>query len=199
MTNIQRTFVLARNMTDEELEKELPCFVQHKDAGGRCEEKTNTYVYGLAFCEAHGKEIGAGALCQLRQEAGGFFERLRNPHVPKLNALIEQELGEAAHRASATAHDDGDYHRLLARAYPDESIPETVRRQIDRSAADEREGMGTVEDYLLESLATLHKILYIAYQDGETWLVEQLEIMRQAEAARCSYALRAANSGALQS
>lgn len=197
MTRIESRMV--RNMTEEELAKELPCFVQHADAGGQCEELANTIVYGLNFCEAHGKEVGAGALYQLRQEAGEFFERLRNPHVPDLNELVDQELEETARRVSPTADDDGDYHRHLARAYPDESIPASVRDELDRWALDESRNMGTVEDCLLNSLATLHKTLYIAYQDGETWLVEQIEIMRQAEAARCSYALRVASSNLAQS
>lgn len=181
---------LVRDMTDEELAKELPCFVHHADAGGQCGELASKVVYRLNFCEAHGKEIGAGALYQLRQEAGEFFERFRNPHVPALNELVDQELGETARRISPTADDDVPYHRALALAYPDESIPESVRRQVENWSRDETRGMGTVEDVLLDSLATLHKILYIAYQDGETWLVENIEEMRQAEAARCSYTMR---------
>lgn len=188
MTTIENRMV--RNMTNDELAVELPCFVQHADAGGRCERLAGTYVYGLAFCEAHGAEAGAGALYQLRQEAGEFFERLRNPHVPALNELVDQELEESARRISPTADADEPYHQALARAYPDEAIPESVRREIEGWSRDESRGMGTVEDVLLDSLATLHKILFIAYQYGETWLAENIEVMRQAEAARCSYAMR---------
>lgn len=187
MTN-RDAFRLARDMTDEERATELPCFVQHADAGGRCGELASKVVYGLYFCEAHGAEVGAGALYQLRQEAGEFFERFRNPHVPDLNSLVDQELGEAARRISPTTDDDEDYHQALARAYPE--IPDNVRKEMDGWARDESRGMGTVEDCLLNSLATLHKILYIAYQDGETWLVENIEVMRQAEAARASYAMQ---------
>lgn len=115
MTRIESRMV--RTMTDEERAEELPCFVQHEDAGGRCGHLANTYVYGLAFCEAHGAEAGAGALYQLRQEAGEFFERLRNPHVPALNELVDQELEETAKRISPTADNDASYHQALARAY----------------------------------------------------------------------------------
>lgn len=188
MTRIENRMV--RSMTDAEIAEELPCFVQHADAGGQCGEAAAMIVYGLNFCEAHGKEAGAGALYQLRQEAGEFFERFRNPHVPALNELVDQELEDTARRISPTPDDDGDYHQALARAYPDESIPEDVRRQTEQWSRDESRGMSTVEDCLLNSLATLHKTLFIAYQDGETWLVEQIEIMRQAEAARCSYVMR---------
>jgi hypothetical protein len=177
-------------MTDEELAKELPCFVQHPDAGGQCPEKAATIAYGLHFCEVHGAEAGAGALYQARQEAGEFFERSRNPHVPALSTLIVEQLAEAQQRLTPTALDDGDYHQVLAPAYPDDAIPESVRRQMDNWSRDERRDMGTVEDVLLNSLATLHKILQIAHSDGQVWLVEQIEIMRQAEAARCSYAMR---------
>jgi hypothetical protein len=177
-------------MTDEELAKELPCFVQHPDAGGQCPEKAATIAYGLHFCEVHGAEAGAGALYQARQEAGEFFERLRNPHVPALSTLIVEQLAEAQQRLTPTAQDDGDYHQVLAPAYSDDAIPESVRRQMDNWSRDERRDMGTVEDVLLDSLATLHKILQIAHSDGQVWLVEQIEVMRQAEAARCSYAMR---------
>jgi hypothetical protein len=177
-------------MTDEELAKELPCFVQHPDAGGQCPEKAATIVYGLHFCEVHGAEAGPGALYQARQEAGEFFERLRSPHVPALSTLIVEQLAEAQQRLTPTALDDGDYHQVLSAAYPDDAIPESVRRQMDNWSRDESRDMGTVEDVLLDSLATLHKILQIAHSDGQVWLVEQIEIMRQAEAARCSYAMR---------
>lgn len=188
MTNGQ--FALTRATTDEELAKELPCFVQHADAGGQCPEKASKIVYGLNFCEVHGAEAGAGALYQARQEAGEFFERLRNPHVPALSTLIVEQLAEAQQRLTPTALDDGDYHQVLAAAYPDDAIPESVRRQMDNWSRDESRDMSTVEDVLLDSLATLHRILQIAHSDGQVWLVEQIEIMRQAEAARCSYAMR---------
>lgn len=191
MTSIENRMV--RNMTEEELAEELPCFVQHADAGGQCHEKASKIVYGLNFCEVHGAEAGAGALYQARQEAGEFFERFLNPHVPALSTLIVEQLAEAQ-RLAPTADDDGDYHQALVAAYPDEAIPESVRRQTEDWSRDERRHMGTVEDVLLDSLATLHKLLQTAHSDGQVWLVEQIEIMRQAEAVRCSYAMRVVGS-----
>lgn len=188
MTNSDSAFRLARDMTDEELATELPCFVQHADAGGRCPELASVYVYGLAFCGRHGAEAGAGARMGERYEAANFFERLRNPHVPALPEAIDDELEALAKRYNADASDDANYHEAMKRAYPE--IPEGVRREIDGWTEDEAPYCGTVQDALLDSLATLHKILYIAYADCETWLVENIEVMRQAEAARCSYAMR---------
>jgi hypothetical protein len=183
-----RRFLLARDMTAEEIAKDLPCFVQHEDAGGRCPEKASTVVYGLNFCEAHGSEVASGALLGARQEAADFFERPRNPYVPSLPGLIDEELEALTERLRSDASDDSPYHRALSRAYPE--VPEGVRREIDGWKRDEAAGMLTVEDCLLDSLATLHKLLRVAYQDGETWLVENLEQLRQGEAARASYVMR---------
>jgi hypothetical protein len=183
-----RRFLLARDMTAEEIAKDLPCFVQHEDAGGRCPEKASTVVYGLNFCEAHGSEVASGALLGARQEAADFFERPRNPYVPSLPGLIDEELEALTERLRSDASDDSPYHRALSRAYPE--VLEGVRREIDGWKRDEAAGMLTVEDCLLDSLATLHKLLRVAYQDGETWLVENLEQLRQGEAARASYVMR---------
>ncbi len=191
---------LAENIV-RELEGEergSPCFVRHPDAGGQCERPAEKLVYGLCFCAPHGEEAGAGALHGAYLDASYFFERLRNPHVPALSGLIDQELEGVANRLSRGASDDGAYHEALVRAYPDEAIPESVRRQIEDWACDERPGVGVVENLLLDSLATLHKILRTAYQDGQTWLVENLDEQRQAEAARASYAMRALISSAPQ-
>jgi hypothetical protein len=57
------------------LERGLPCFVHHEDAGGRCERAATMRVYGLAFCEAHGEDVKLGAESQEAHEAWTFFER----------------------------------------------------------------------------------------------------------------------------
>lgn len=149
MTN----WTIARDMTDEERAKGLHCFVQHADAGGRCEEPASTYVYGLAFCERHGAEAAQG-MCK---------------------------------RYNVDAHDDRDYRAALLIVYPE--IPESVRLEIDNWKRVEAPDV-MVEDLLLDALDTLHKCIWTAYEDDAMWLVEQLEIMRQAEAARCAYAMR---------
>ncbi len=135
-----RRFLLARDMTAEEIAKDLPCFVQHEDAGGRCPEKAST----VNFCEAHGSEVASGALLGARQEAADFFERPRNPYVPSLPGLIDEELEALTERLRSDTSDDSPYHRALSRAYPE--VPEGVRREIDGWKRDEAAGMLTVED-----------------------------------------------------
>lgn len=179
---------LVRVLTNEECAAGCPCVVRHPDAGGSCRELADTVVYGLNFCEAHGNEIRKGAEMEENREVAEFFQRFRNPHVPSLPEAIDDELEAAANRYDVDACDDRDYHQALVRAYPE--IPGSVREQVDRWSRDEIGGMGTVEDVLLDALATLHKLMGIAYQDGETWLVENLEEMRQAQAARAGYAMR---------
>ncbi len=44
-------------------------------------------------------------------------------------------------------------------------------------------------DLLLDSLGTLHKLMRLAFEDGEDWLVEILEYQRQETAARAACAL----------
>ena len=45
-------------------------------------------------------------------------------------------------------------------------------------------------EYLLDTLMTMHKLLRLAFKDGECWMVEVLELERQSVAAQCAYALR---------
>ena len=42
----------------------------------------------------------------------------------------------------------------------------------------------------LGSLETLDKVMRVAHEDGETWLVELLERERESVAAQAAYALR---------
>ncbi len=51
---------------------------------------------------------------------------------------------------------------------------------------------------LLESLHTLHKLLRIAREEGQTWLVEILERERESEAAQAAVALENANRRAAE-
>ena len=50
-----------------------------------------------------------------------------------------------------------------------------------------------VVDILLQSLHTLHKLMRIAHEEGQTWLVEVLERHRESEAACVAVALEHAN------
>ncbi len=50
-----------------------------------------------------------------------------------------------------------------------------------------------VVDILLQSLHTLHKLMRIAREERQTWLVETLERERESEAVRAAVALEHAN------
>lgn len=174
---------------DNEHELGLPCGVYHPDAGGRCPKAAALWVYGVvALCPEHGEEARIGAEMELRRDAAYFFDRFRNPYVPELNDLVEQELAGAVVRMNEAGPNDSDYYRALSRAYPD--TPERVREIVRRWREDER-GVGGVPplDLLLDSLNTLAKLLRIAHDDGEDWLVEILEYQRQHLAAQAAYAL----------
>ncbi len=76
--------------------------------------------------------------------------------------------------------------RALRRAYPEP--PGHVRDQIRRWERDERNGGEPPVDLLLNSLLTVRKLLRLAHEDGEDWLVEFLEYERQELAARAAFA-----------
>ena len=171
------------------LERGLPCFVYHEDAGGRCARTATMRVYGLAFCEPHGEEVRAGALMEAYADAAYFFDRFRNPHTPDFNEVIERELLAAVHRMNDAGPTDEDYQGALRRAYPD--VPEKVRAGILRWEEDTDYAREfSPEDHLLDTLATMHKLLRLAFEDGESWLVEVLEYERESVAAQAAYALR---------
>ncbi len=60
-------------------------------------------------------------------------------------------------------------------------------RQWER---DEGPNGGAVVGSLLGSLGTLRKVMRVAHEDGETWLVELLELERESFAAQAAYASR---------
>ncbi len=171
------------------LERGLPCFVYHEDADGHCERTATTRVYGLAFCGAHGAEVRAGALLEAYEDAGHFFDRFRNPHTPDVSEIVERELAAAVDRMRGEGPDDAACQDALRRAYPD--VSEKVRAGVHTWEEDTDYGkeLGPV-DCLLDTLMLMHKLLRLAYEDGETWLVEVLEYEREAVAAQAAYALR---------
>ncbi len=190
MTNheTEPRFVRDLDQTNE-LERGLPCFVHHEDAGGWCERTATMRVYDLNFCDKHGGEVRAGALLEAYQDAAYYFDRARNPHTPDLNEIVERELVAAVSRMNGEGPSDKDYYRALRLAYPD--VSEKVRAGVHtwEEDTDYGEEFGPV-DSLLDRLATMHKLLRLAFEDGETWLVEVLELEREAVAAQAAYALR---------
>ncbi len=173
------------------LERGLPCFVHHEDAGGWCERTATMRVYDLNFCDEHGGEVRAGALLEAYQDAAYYFDRARNPHTPDVSEIVERELVAAVSRMNGEGPTDEDYYRALRLAYPD--VPEKVRAGVLTWEGDwEADGYRDAAplDCLLDSLATMHKLLRLAYEDAESWLVEVLEYERESVAAQAAYALR---------
>ncbi len=191
MTNdAAHNFVRDLDPTNE-LERGLPCVVRHPDARGRCQRTATVKMYNiLNFCPEHGAEARVGALMELYQDAGYFFDRFRNPHTPDLNNLIEHELAAAVDRMRSEGPSDDDHYRALSRAYP--NPPEGVREMIRLWERDERANGGPAPvDLLLDSYYSLCKLMRIAFEDGEDWLVELLEDQRQETAARAACASEA--------
>ena len=180
-------FVRGLDPTNEN-ERGLPCFVRHEDAGRRCERTATMRVYGLAFCGKHGEEVRAGALLEAYEDAGHFFDRFRNPHTPDVSEVIERELLAAVGRMRSEGPSDLDYQNALRRAYPDG--PEKMRGMVEEWEAADEPGYQAAVDSLLDMLATTHKLMRLAFEDRQAWLVELLEGERQSVAAKCAYALR---------
>ncbi len=187
MTN-ERRMVRELYPTNEH-ERGRPCCVRHPDAGGRCERTATIRMYDvLNFCGLHGEEARIGALLELYQDAGYFFDRFRNPHVPDMNPLIERELAAAIRRMNDEGPSDNDHYEALSRAYP--NPPEGVREIIILWERDCRANRGpTPLDLLLDSLFTICKLMRLSFEDGEDWLTEILEYQRQECAARAACAL----------
>ncbi len=187
MTNVTRYFVRDLDPTNEH-ERGRPCCVRHPDAGGRCERTATIRMYDvLNFCPEHGEEARVGALMEAYQDAGHFFDRFRNPHVPDMSPLIEGELAAVVNRMNGEGPSDADHERALLCAYPD--APQGVREMIAQWERDCRANRGpTPLDLLLDSLFTIYKLMRLAYEDGEDWLTEILEYQRQETAARAACA-----------
>ena len=166
---------------------DAPCFVRHPDAGGQCERPATMTVYGLHFCEVHGEEARLRALSEAHHDAEQFFGRFLTDEAEPLSAVIRGELN--ALLARSYAWDAGVSHeRALRRAYPD--APESVRSAVELWELGERPGYAPVVDSLYDSLNTIHKLMRLAYEDGETWLVEVLEQERESVAVQAAYASR---------
>ncbi len=130
-----------------------------------------------------------GAEMEVWADAAYFFDRFRNPHTPDFNPLIEEALASWGRAFNDGGPSDQDYQDALCRAYPD--TPQKVRDMVRRWERDERGDENGIPplDQLLDSLRTLHKLMRIAHDDGEHWLVEQLEQQREGQSAQAAFAL----------
>jgi hypothetical protein len=125
-----------------------------------------------------------GLPCDVRHpDAGGQCERTATVRAFGLHycGIHGEELAAAAGPAE-------DHLQALVRAYPD--APEGVRANVLQWERDEGPNRGAVVASLLSSLGTLRKLMRVAHEDGETWLVEVLERERESVAAQAAYALR---------
>jgi hypothetical protein len=80
-----------------------------------------------------------------------------------------------------------DYDRALLAAYPDP--PEGLREQVHQWQLEKNSDHLPVFDSLLMSLDTLNKVMCVAHEADEVWLVEILEEERQSVAAQAAVAL----------
>jgi len=123
-------------------ERDLPCFVRHEDAGGKCERSAVVKVYGLNFCELHGAEVKAGALQELYEDASDFLHRLDNPQVVQPNPAALAVIRDAVGRFLDVELDtEGDEEAAIRQAYP--VIPERVEKDtVDFDYEDPARGFG---------------------------------------------------------
>lgn len=169
-------------------ERDLPCFVRHEDAGGKCKRSAVVEVYGLNFCELHGAEVKAGALQELYEDASDFLHRLDNPQVvppnPAALAVIRNAVGRFLDVELDTEEDE---EAAIRQAYP--VIPKRVEEDtVDFDYEDPARGFGPVE-WNGDVRRLIHKIMRLAYEKRATWIVERLELDREHVTAQLSFAL----------
>jgi hypothetical protein len=180
-TRLKNSLVLEG---DEVLERlsgprgQVPCFVRHPDAGGKCLNLAVMKVYGLPFCEIHGAEAKAGALEEFYYDAANFLARLDNPHVLEPNPAALHALREAVSglRKEERRATDGSSDAALRKAYP--VIPERVDEDALDFDYDDRgqEPRETPVDWNYRSRMLIHKLMRDAHEAGhDHYLVEMLE------------------------
>jgi hypothetical protein len=185
---------LARPLNEAELGRGLPCWVRHPSAGGSCERKATTMVYGMLFCEKHGAEATAGALGELYQDAGDVLERADNPTGPPLSNAEAARVLEAGWRELDRGRkgcDDAE-EAALRRAYPvipDRVCYETVAFDY-RLDPENPHGPDNEPTYIYEKARRLLcKLMRLAYQEQADWAVEVLEYEREGASAQLAFAL----------
>ncbi len=174
-----------QNTTTTEEERAVPCFVRHEDAGGKCHELSVVRVYGLGFCERHGKEVQIGAASEEAHVVSAFVERLHG--LPGL-APVERALTAAQSRPDSDIPTGTRYRQVLRRAYP--NPPEELVRLVREWILDEHPGYEeATADYLMHALYLMHKLMRTAYEEGGHWIIERLEEQRESLAAQAAVAL----------
>ena len=165
-----------------------PCRVDHPDAGGKCERSAVMEVLGMSFCDIHGEEAKYGCLEELSYDADTFLGLFDGAsHVRSLNpeflGLVRRGFG-AEHYQRWIEVEEGTEPALL-QAFP--LIPERV--DSDTQRWDDKPGYGTPYDTWRQTRLVIHKLMRLACQEGEDWLVWALEEHREMNAAQTAFAL----------
>ena len=168
---------MTENTTTTRTGEERPCFVLHPDAGGPCQDLATVEVYGLDFCAAHGEEARLGALIGEHDEAETFLKRFFTPDAAPAGSAMASALKAALDQLNSEIPTSDVYWQALLRAYP--NPPEGVRERVRRWQLDEGSEGPSVFELLTDTQHTLHRLMRIAYEDGERWLVEVLEEYRR--------------------
>ena len=175
-TTAERTSVegLVRALEGEKLT--WGCIVAFPE---QCPNAAAYEVYGLTFCEVHGMEISHGAQEELFFDASQFLERFIGSHVLKPNPAAYRVLSEGVEnlkrRLNVVERDADD---SLKRAYP--SLP----------IAEENPGYCADYDYLMDARVLLHKLMRLAFEARQRWIVETLEAKREEVGAQLAYLIR---------
>ena len=131
-----------------------------------------------------------GSLEECGRDAVMEIGRLLNPHVSRLNPEAERVLRAAVSELTALVGDCEQDEEPLVRAFP--FIRERVCIEILRYPEDP-ESRGDFSsapyDTFRHSRHLIHKLMRLAYEDGQDWLVETLEPKREETAAQAAYAL----------
>ena len=156
-----------------------PCWVRTPQ---HCPNTAVMKVYDLPFCEVHGAECRDGAFEEIYQDATEWLSRFDNPHVPNPNweALRVLREGVSELRGKARFAELAS-EESIQRAYP------VYGREVD-------EDYFVGYDHLREIRFTLHKLMRLAFEAGEDWILEKLERDREDVAAQLAWLLRSGRS-----
>ena len=183
----QSADALAHELAEGHPLRDGGCTVSHEDAGGACRRDAVIMVYGLPFCEVHGQEARAGALEELHHDTVQFLELFVEEGVPAINAEVRRVIRSGLAELPAAVRDAWcEAESTLLRAYP--LIPDRVDPLISGDNYDP--GYESSYDTFRRARHVTHRLMRLAFEEGEDELVEVLEREREHVAAQASFALR---------
>jgi len=136
-----------------------PCFVHHRDAGGRCERGATMEAYDIPFCEVHGAEIKAGILAEIYHDAGNVLEDASASEDTSMNP-------------ASWVHLDGGRWGM-------------VHRCVE---AEKAQAAALVDIYFSARMHTL-RLMRLSWSAGQHWMLEVLEEEREGASAQLAFAL----------